>query len=344
MGSDEIFPSPRARPEPSGGRVAGPRAGNGLAGDDSGPALDPAAGARSPDSAAPGATPAGGARHLGEGGLNLKPSGRHPVVSDAAAQADGAIVENPVFSCRQVSVFYGVKQALKDVSVDVGRRQVLAMIGPSGCGKSTFLRCLNRMNDTIPGARVTGCIRLDGRDIHDASVDVAQLRARIGMVFQKPNPFPKSIYDNVAYGPRIHGLARSRAHLDDIVCSSLTRAGLWDEVKDRLSTPGTGLSGGQQQRLCIARTIAVQPEVILMDEPCSALDPIATARIEDLIDELRESYAIVIVTHSMQQAARVSQRTAYFHLGELIEVGETDRVFTNPRHRLTEDYITGRFG
>jgi phosphate transport system ATP-binding protein len=327
MGSEEIFPAPHARPDESGRPPASGR-GNGVAAEPAAPA------------------PAGGssARHLGEGGLNLKPSGRHPVTSDAAAQTDGATVENPVFSCRNVSVFYGAKQALKDVSVDVGRRQVLAMIGPSGCGKSTFLRCLNRMNDTIPGARVSGRILLDGRDIHDDSVDVAQLRARIGMVFQKPNPFPKSIYDNVAYGPRIHGLARSRAHLDEIVCSSLTRAGLWDEVKDRLSTPGTGLSGGQQQRLCIARTIAVQPEVILMDEPCSALDPIATARIEDLIDELRESYAIVIVTHSMQQAARVSQRTAYFHLGDLIEVGETDRVFTNPRHRLTEDYITGRFG
>ena len=284
-----------------------------------------------------------------EGGLNLKPSGR---VSSAAALESrhagppeaSAALANPVFSCRGVSVFYGEKQALKDVSLDVGRRQVLAMIGPSGCGKSTFLRCLNRMNDTIPGARVTGSIALDGRDIHDESQDVVQLRARVGMVFQKPNPFPKSIYDNVAYGPRVHGLARSPAHLDDIVCGSLTRAGLWDEVKDRLGSPGTGLSGGQQQRLCIARTIAVQPEVILMDEPCSALDPIATARIEDLIDELCESYAIVIVTHSMQQAARVSQRTAYFHLGELIEVGETDRVFTNPRHRLTEDYITGRFG
>jgi len=264
--------------------------------------------------------------------------------TEPAPQADGATVDNPVFSCRTVSVYYGAKQALKEVSLDVGRQQVLAMIGPSGCGKSTFLRCLNRMNDTIPGARVTGSIQLDGRDIHDESVDVAQLRARIGMVFQKPNPFPKSIYDNVAYGPRIHGLARSRAHLDEIVCTSLTRAGLWDEVKDRLSRPGTCLSGGQQQRLCIARTIAVQPEVILMDEPCSALDPIATARIEDLIDELRASYAIVIVTHSMQQAARVSQRTAYFHLGDLIEVGETDRLFTNPRHRLTEDYITGRFG
>ena len=292
--------------------------------------------------------PAARAR-AGEGPLNLrKPSGRVSVAlaPEAAApvSADGAAIENPVFSCRSVSVFYGQKQALKDVTIDVGRRQVLAMIGPSGCGKSTFLRCLNRMNDTIPGARVTGSIRLDGRDIQDQHEDVAQLRARIGMVFQKPNPFPKSIYDNVAYGPRIHGMARSRARLDDIVCTSLTRAGLWDEVKDRLSSPGTGLSGGQQQRLCIARTIAVQPDVILMDEPCSALDPIATARIEDLIDELRESYAIVIVTHSMQQAARVSQRTAYFHLGELIEVGDTDRVFTNPRHRLTEDYITGRFG
>jgi phosphate transport system ATP-binding protein len=287
-------------------------------------------------------------RHLAEGGLNLKPSGRvHVSVSAEAGPGTGpgqAAIEDPVFSCRDVNVYYGGKQALKNVTIDVGRRQVLAMIGPSGCGKSTFLRCLNRMNDTIPGARVTGSISLDGSDIHDARRDVVQLRARVGMVFQKPNPFPKSIYDNVAYGPRIHGLARSRAHLDDIVCTSLTRAGLWEEVKDRLGSPGTGLSGGQQQRLCIARTIAVQPEVILMDEPCSALDPVATARIEDLIDELRESYAIVIVTHSMQQAARVSQRTAYFHLGELIEVGDTDRVFTNPRHRLTEDYITGRFG
>jgi len=285
-------------------------------------------------------------QRVGEGGLNLKPSGRMrtPASADAAAGQAEVVIENPVFSCRDVSVFYGTKQALKNVTLEVARRQVLAMIGPSGCGKSTFLRCLNRMNDTIPGARVTGSIRLDGRDIYDEHQDVAQLRARIGMVFQKPNPFPKSIYENVAYGPRIHGLARSRAQLDDIVCTSLTRAGLWDEVKDRLSSPGTGLSGGQQQRLCIARAIAVQPEVILMDEPCSALDPIATARIEDLIDELRESYAIVVVTHSMQQAARVSQRTAYFHLGELIEVGATDRVFTNPRHRLTEDYITGRFG
>jgi phosphate transport system ATP-binding protein len=296
-----------------------------------------------------GSAPPPSGRHGGEVARYLKPSGRvsasaPSLVSGASLAEATAGVVNPVFSCRDVNVFYGEKQALKNVTLDVGRRQVLAMIGPSGCGKSTFLRCLNRMNDTIAGARVTGTIRLDGRDIHDENQDVVQLRARIGMVFQKPNPFPKSIYENVAYGPRIHGLADSRAHLDDIVCSSLTRAGLWEEVKDRLASPGTGLSGGQQQRLCIARTIAVQPEVILMDEPCSALDPIATARIEDLIDELRESYAIVIVTHSMQQAARVSQRTAYFHLGELIEVGDTDRVFTNPRHRLTEDYITGRFG
>ncbi len=285
-----------------------------------------------------------------QGGVNLKPSGRVAGVSASLAETSisqtvGQLtVPDPVFSCRDVSVHYGSKQGVRDVSVDVGKRQVLAMIGPSGCGKSTFLRCLNRMNDTIPGARVTGKILLEGRDIHDRQLDVVQLRARVGMVFQKPNPFPKSIYDNVAYGPRLHGLARSRAQLDDIVCTSLQRAGLWDEVKDRLSQAGTGLSGGQQQRLCIARTIAVEPEVILMDEPCSALDPIATARIEDLIDELRASYAIVIVTHSMQQAARVSQRTAYFHLGSLVEVGETDRVFTNPRHKLTEDYITGRFG
>jgi phosphate transport system ATP-binding protein len=311
------------------------------------PASPRAAGAAGVGSSNGGTAPENVARQrAGEAGLNLKPSGRMhaPAAAEAAAGQAEAAIENPVFSCRDVSVFYGTKQALKNVSLDVARRQVLAMIGPSGCGKSTFLRCLNRMNDTIPGARVSGSIRLDGRDIYDERQDAAQLRARIGMVFQKPNPFPKSIYDNVAYGPHIHGLARSRAQLDDIVCTSLTRAGLWDEVKDRLSSPGTGLSGGQQQRLCIARAIAVQPEVILMDEPCSALDPVATARIEDLIDELREQYAIVIVTHSMQQAARVSQRTAYFHLGELIEIGDTDRVFTNPRHRLTEDYITGRFG
>ena len=304
--------------------------------------------------------PAGDGHHAprtreSESGLNLKPSGRththsSTTLEDRSTHGGGAqtvgqvTVEDPIFSCRDVSVYYGHKHALKKVSIDVGRKQVLAMIGPSGCGKSTFLRCLNRMNDTIPGARVTGSITLDGVDIHDKYQDVVQIRARVGMVFQKPNPFPKSIYENVAYGPRIHGLARGRADLDEIVCNSLQRAGLWDEVKDRLRAPGTGLSGGQQQRLCIARTIAIKPEVILMDEPCSALDPIATARIEDLIDELRAEYAIVIVTHSMQQAARVSQRTAYFHMGDLIEVGETDKVFTNPRHRLTEDYITGRFG
>jgi phosphate transport system ATP-binding protein len=253
-------------------------------------------------------------------------------------------VDEPLISARSVNVHYGDKHAIHDVSIDIARNQVLAMIGPSGCGKSTFLRCINRMNDTIEGARVTGSIVLDGQDIHDKRQDVVQLRARVGMVFQKPNPFPKTIYENVAYGPRIHGLAADRVELDEIVHTSLQRAGLWEEVKDRLNNPGTGLSGGQQQRLCIARTIAVNPEVILMDEPCSALDPIATARIEDLIDELKQSYAIVIVTHSMQQAARVSQRTAYFHLGDLIEVGETDRIFTNPRHKLTEDYITGRFG
>ena len=265
--------------------------------------------------------------------------------SKAPAKTIGDItVPSPVFSCRDVDVFYGDKHAIKKVNIDIARQQVLAMIGPSGCGKSTFLRCLNRMNDTIVGARVEGQITLDGQDIHDKRQDVVQLRARVGMVFQKPNPFPKSIYENVAYGPRIHGLAANRGELDDIVNQSLRRDGLWEEVKDRLNQPGTSLSGGQQQRLCIARTIAVNPEVILMDEPCSALDPIATARIEDLIDELRESYAICIVTHSMQQAARVSQRTAYFHLGDLVEVGETNKIFTNPQAKLTEDYITGRFG
>jgi phosphate transport system ATP-binding protein len=283
-------------------------------------------------------------------GINLKPSGRVPDDSALLAPIEagktvGIIeVDDPIFSCRDVDVFYGEKHAIKKVGIDIAKNQVLAMIGPSGCGKSTFLRCLNRMNDTIPGARVEGSIKLDGKDIHERKQDVVQLRARVGMVFQKPNPFPKSIYENVAYGPRIHGLAGDRVELDEIVHSSLQRAGLWEEVKDRLAHPGTSLSGGQQQRLCIARTIAVNPEVILMDEPCSALDPIATARIEDLMEELRQSYAIVIVTHSMQQAARVSQRTAYFHLGDLIEVGETDRIFTNPRHKLTEDYITGRFG
>ncbi len=247
-------------------------------------------------------------------------------------------------ACRDVDVYYGDKQAIRGVSLDIGKNEVVSMIGPSGCGKSTFLRCLNRMNDTIPGCRVTGNILLDGTDIYDRKLDVVPLRAQVGMVFQKPNPFPKSIYENVAYGPRIHGLTNDKAELDELVETSLRKAGLWEEVKDRLDQPGTSLSGGQQQRLCIARTIAVSPEVILMDEPCSALDPIATAKIEELIDELRENYSIAIVTHSMQQAARVSQRTAYFHLGDLVEVGETDKIFTNPRHKLTEDYITGRFG
>ncbi len=253
-------------------------------------------------------------------------------------------VDNPRMTCREVNVHYGDKHAIKNVTIDVGKNEVLAMIGPSGCGKSTFLRCLNRMNDTVAGCRVTGEILLDDLDIYDRKVDVVPLRARVGMVFQKPNPFPKSIFENVAYGPKIHGLVNSRSELQDIVEDSLKRAGLWAEVSDRLDQPGTGLSGGQQQRLCIARAIAVRPEVILMDEPCSALDPIATATIEDLITELKAQYTIVIVTHNMQQAARVSQRTAYFHLGDLVEVGATDRIFTNPRHQLTEDYITGRFG
>jgi phosphate transport system ATP-binding protein len=253
-------------------------------------------------------------------------------------------VDDNLMTARGVNVHYADKHAVKNVSIDIGRNQVLAMIGPSGCGKSSFLRCLNRMNDTIAAARVDGTITLDGNDIYDRKQDVAQLRARVGIVFQKPTPFPHSIYANVAYGPRIHGLTKSRGDMDELVHSSLVRAGLWEEVKDRLSMSGTSLSGGQQQRLCIARTIAVNPEVILMDEPTSALDPIASARIEDLIDELRLNYAIVIVTHNMQQAARVSQRTAYFHLGDLVEVGPTDRIFTNPQQRLTEDYITGRFG
>ncbi|MBI4792456.1 MAG: phosphate ABC transporter ATP-binding protein [Deltaproteobacteria bacterium] len=272
-----------------------------------------------------------------------------PEVTDQTLQKEretvgNPFVENPRMTCREVNVYYGEKKAINNVSIDIACNEVIAMIGPSGCGKSTFLRCLNRMNDTVEGCRVTGDIRIDGLDIHDKNVDVVPLRARVGMVFQKPNPFPKSIFDNVAYGPKIHGLAQNRAELEEIVETSLKKAGLWGEVKDRLDQPGTGLSGGQQQRLCIARAIAVSPEVILMDEPCSALDPIATAKIEELIAELREQYSIVIVTHAMQQAARVSQRTAYFHLGDLIEVGKTDRIFTNPRHQLTEDYITGRFG
>jgi phosphate transport system ATP-binding protein len=250
----------------------------------------------------------------------------------------------PKMSADKVSVFYGDKQALKDVSIKIYEDLVTAFIGPSGCGKSTFLRCLNRMNDTIPSARVAGLIELDGENITSPAMDVVQLRARVGMVFQKPNPFPKSIFENVAYGPRIHGLASSKAELEGIVEKSLKRAGLWEEVKDRLSESGTALSGGQQQRLCIARAIAVDPEVILMDEPCSALDPIATAKIEELIHELRGRYAIAIVTHNMQQAARVSQRTAFFHLGELVEYGKTSEIFTNPRVQRTQDYITGRFG
>jgi phosphate transport system ATP-binding protein len=253
-------------------------------------------------------------------------------------------VDNPRMTCRDVNVWYGDKHAIKNVSLDIGRNEVIAMIGPSGCGKSTFIRCLNRMNDTIDGCRISGEITLDDVNIYAKNIDVVPLRAQVGMVFQKPNPFPKSIYENIAYGPRIHGLSSNKSELDEIVETSLIKAGLWDEVKDWLDQPGTGLSGGQQQRLCIARTIAVNPEVILMDEPCSALDPIATAVIEDLIDELREQYTIVIVTHSMQQASRVSQRTAYFHLGDLIEVGSTAQIFTNPSHQLTEDYITGRFG
>jgi phosphate transport system ATP-binding protein len=254
------------------------------------------------------------------------------------------LIDDPKFSTRNVDVFYGAKQAIFDASLDIGDHEVIALIGPSGCGKSTYLRSLNRMNDTITGCRVSGQLILDGEDIYAKKMDPVLLRARVGMVFQKPNPFPKSIYDNVAYGPRIHGLAKNTAELDEIVITSLQKAGLFNEVKDELDKPGTGLSGGQQQRLCIARTIAVSPEVILMDEPASALDPIATAVIEELIDELRENYSIAIVTHSMQQAARVSQRTAYFHLGRLIEVGETSQIFTNPRHQLTENYITGKFG
>ncbi|MEZ5731161.1 MAG: phosphate ABC transporter ATP-binding protein PstB [Paracoccaceae bacterium] len=247
-------------------------------------------------------------------------------------------------SAEGVDVFYGESHAIKNVSVNIADRSVTAFIGPSGCGKSTFLRCLNRMNDTIDVCRVTGTILLDGEDIYDRRVDPVQLRAKVGMVFQKPNPFPKSIYDNVAYGPRIHGLTRNRAELDEVVEKALRRAALWGEVKDRLNAPGTGLSGGQQQRLCIARAVATAPEVLLMDEPCSALDPIATAQVEELIDELRQNFSVVIVTHSMQQAARVSQQTAFFHLGDLVEFGETGQIFTNPRDPRTESYITGRIG
>jgi phosphate transport system ATP-binding protein len=267
------------------------------------------------------------------------------MATDSAAPAtDIDSGRSPKMSARDVSVFYGSKQALNGVGIDIHDDKVTAFIGPSGCGKSTFLRCLNRMNDTIPSARVTGNIELDGQDIHSSAMDVVQLRARVGMVFQKPNPFPKSIFENVAYGPRIHGLSDGKSELEAIVEKSLKRAGLWDEVKDRLNESGTALSGGQQQRLCIARAIAVDPEVILMDEPCSALDPIATAKIEELIHELRGRYAIAIVTHNMQQAARVSQRTAFFHLGTMVEYGKTSEIFTNPREQRTQDYITGRYG
>jgi phosphate transport system ATP-binding protein len=265
-------------------------------------------------------------------------------LNDIAAHQRAADTHTPKMTARGINVFYGEKQAINDVSIDITQEDVTAFIGPSGCGKSTFLRTLNRMNDTIGNARVEGKIELDGEDIYSSSMDVVQLRARVGMVFQKPNPFPKSIYENVAYGPRIHGLATGKTELDQIVEKSLRRAGLWDEVKDRLTDSGTALSGGQQQRLCIARAIAVNPEVILMDEPCSALDPIATAKIEELIHELRGRYAIAIVTHNMQQAARVSQRTAFFHLGTLVEYGDTSEIFTNPRETRTKDYITGRYG
>jgi len=281
------------------------------------------------------------------GSGNGSPSGETGVAeapARAPAGGDTAPLGPIKVTARDVSVFYGDKQALFDVSLDIPDKSVTAFIGPSGCGKSTFLRCINRMNDTIPAAKVTGGILIDGEDVNTRAVDPVLLRARVGMVFQKPNPFPKSIYENVAYGPRIHGLTTSKSEMDGVVESSLRRAGLWDEVADRLHSPGTGLSGGQQQRLVIARAIAVQPEVILMDEPCSALDPIATARIEELIDELRAQYCIVIVTHSMAQAARVSQRTAFFHMGKLIEHGPTEDIFTNPRERRTLDYITGRFG
>ena len=270
-----------------------------------------------------------------------RPLAGHRIVPSAPAGKGAGATR---ISAQGVNVHYGAKQAIFDVSIDIPEKSVTAFIGPSGCGKSTFLRCFNRMNDTIESCRVSGQITIDGEDIHDPALDVVELRARVGMVFQKPNPFPKSIYDNIAYGPRIHGLVKNKAETDALVESALQKAGLWKEVADRLDQPGTGLSGGQQQRLCIARTIATGPEVILMDEPCSALDPIATAIVEDLIHELREQYTIIIVTHSMQQAARVSQQTAFFHLGKLIEYGETEQIFVNPREGQTEAYITGRIG
>lgn len=276
-----------------------------------------------------------------ERSMSNGPAMTAPTVRAAA----GSLTSAPTkISARDVNVFYGDKQALFDVSMDIPDRAVTAFIGPSGCGKTTFLRCFNRMNDTIDGCKVSGTLQIEGKDAYGKNVDPVVLRTRVGMVFQKPNPFPKSIYDNVAYGPRIHGMAKSKSQMDSIVEQSLRRAGLWDEVKDRLAQPGTSLSGGQQQRLVIARTVAVNPDIILMDEPCSALDPIATARIEELIDEMRENYCIVIVTHSMAQAARVSQKTAFFHLGKLVETGATEEIFTNPRDTRTQDYITGRFG
>jgi phosphate transport system ATP-binding protein len=301
--------------------------------------ISAAAGVNAMDTGSRQKTASGGA--AGNAPLDIRD---HAEVGGSYETIGSPFVDNAKMSARHVNVFYGDKQAITDVSLDIGRNEVIAMIGPSGCGKSTFLRTLNRMNDIIPICRVQGEFSLDGDDIYSSDQDTVLLRARVGMVFQKPNPFPKSIYENVAYGPRIHGLAHNRAEMDEIVENSLRRASLFEEVKDMLDKPGTGLSGGQQQRLCIARAIAVSPEVILMDEPCSALDPIATARIEELIDELKENYTIAIVTHSMQQAARVSERTAYFHLGKLIEVGETKQIFTMPRHELTENYITGRFG
>ncbi|HNK30688.1 MAG TPA: phosphate ABC transporter ATP-binding protein PstB [Plasticicumulans sp.] len=277
--------------------------------------------------------------------LHPQPEADHTAPAPVGHRTVGTVtVDNPKIAARDVNVFYGEKHAIKHVDIDIGINEVIAFIGPSGCGKSTFLRCLNRMNDTIDGCRVEGAITLDGQDIYDRELDVVQLRARVGMVFQKPNPFPKSIYDNVAYGPRIHGMASSRSELDDLVQWSLEKAGLWNEVKDRLQQPGTGLSGGQQQRLCIARAIAVSPEVILMDEPCSALDPRSTLSIEQLIRELETEYTIVIVTHNMQQAARVSDYTSFFFEGRIVETGGTDTIFTNPRNKQTEDYVSGRFG
>lgn len=266
------------------------------------------------------------------------------LIMDEQKEQNNIRNKKSLIECRGVDVFYGDKQALFGINLDIGEKEVTSLIGPSGCGKSTFLRCINRMNDVIEICKVEGTIKIDNEDIYHPDVDVVELRSRIGMVFQKPNPFPKSIYDNVAYGPKLHGLVSSRAEIDEIVEKSLTRAGLWGEVKDRLDQPGTGFSGGQQQRLCIARAIAISPEVILMDEPCSALDPIASAKIEELIAELSENYTIAIVTHSMQQAARVSNRTAYFHLGRLVEVNDTEKIFTAPTHQLTESYITGRIG